>query len=404
MLGYLFQPDRALLYLSQLSNRTYSISIELIDDVAIHKSDGSVILTEQDKYSISQTSSTFSDSSKDLWRTLQIWINKINEKILSFDNEFICCSNKKMPTNYILSKISKCDSEENAIDIIENLKKIVESKKDDLSSKDKKPASSVALLKIMESVILDEKLLGKLISKIKIQDEQNLEKMNDQILNNISLTKGHIYGDKILFYLKGWISDKCKLLINSKSPIVISKEDFNSTVESVYDSYRLSTINFTARKQILEEIGDKEIEVIQNSTFVEQLKLIKHRNLQNIILDAIRDYLCYEKEILNVAKYAHITSKDFDDFAEINRIRWGRVFDKYVVNELEDYTKEEKDNFAYKIYDEILSMEVKFKGLYEIPITSSYFKNGSYHSLAENLQIGWHPDWKKIFEVHEKAS
>lgn len=404
MLGYLFQPDRALLHLSQLSNRTFSISIELIDDVAIHKADGSVILTEQDKYSISQTSSTFSDSSKDLWRTLQIWINKINKKILSFDNEFICCSNKKMPTNYILSKISKCDSEEKAADIIKYLKKIVESKKDDLSTKVKKPVSSVALLKIMESVILEEKLLGKLITKIKIQDEQDLETINDQILNNISLTKSHIYGEKILFYLKGWISDKCKLLINSKSPIVISKEDFNSTVESVYDSYRLSTINFTARNQILAEIGDVEIEVIKNSTFVEQLKLIKHRNLQNIILDAIRDYLCYEKEIINVAKYAQITSKDFEDFAEINRTRWGRVFDKYIVNELEDYTKEEKDNFAYKIYDEILSIDVKFKGLYEIPITSSYFKNGSYHSLAENLQIGWHPDWEKIFELHEKAS
>lgn len=404
MLGYLFQPDRALLYLSQLSNRSFSVSVELIDDVSIHKSDGSVILTEQDKYSISQTSSTFSDSSKDLWRTLQIWIQKVNEKILSFDNEFICCSNKKMPNNYILSKISRCNSEEDAVSIIENLKKIVVAKKEDLSLKDKKPVSSVALLKIMESVILDEKLLGKLICKIKIQDEQDLEKMNDQILNNINLTKDHIYGDRILLYLKGWISEKCKLLINSKSPVSISKEDFNGIVQNAYDSYSLSSISFTAKKQILQEIGDDEIEVVKNSTFVEQLKLIKHRNIKNIILDAIRDYLCYEKEIINVAKYSNITSRDFDDFAEINKIRWQKTFDRYIINELEDYTPEEKDNLAYKIYDEILSIEVKFKDMYEIPITSSYFKNGSYHSLAENLQIGWHPNWEKIFGLHEKAS
>lgn len=404
MLGYLFQPDRALYYLSQLSDRTFSVAVELIDDVSIHKSDGSVILTEQDKHSISQTSSTFSDSSKDLWRTLQIWIEKVNKKILSFDNEFICCSNKKMPNNYILSKISRCNSEEDAISIIDNLKKIAAAKKEELSVKDKKPASSIALLKIMESVILDEKLLGKLISKIKVQDEQDLEKMNDQILNNINLTKDHIYGDKILLYLKGWISEKCKLLINSKSPILISREDFNSVVQSAYDSYSLSSISFTARKQILQEIGDEEIEIIKNSTFVEQLKLIKHRNIQNIILDAIRDYLCYEKEIINVAKYAHITSRDFDDFAEINKNRWRRIFDSYVIKELKDYTTEEKDNFAYKIYDEILSIDVKFKDMYEIPISSSYFKNGNYHSLAENLEIGWHPNWEKIFELHEEAS
>jgi len=153
MLGYLFQPDRALFYLSQFSNRTFSVSIELIDDVSIHKSDGSVVLTEQDKHSISQTSSTFSDSSKDLWRTLQIWIEKINGKILSFDNEFICCSNKKIPSNYILSKISKCNSEEDAKRIVDSLKEIAAVKNQELSLKDKKPASSVALLKIMESVM-----------------------------------------------------------------------------------------------------------------------------------------------------------------------------------------------------------------------------------------------------------
>lgn len=404
MAGYLFQPDRALFYLSQLSDRNNSVSVELIDDVTIHEKEGSVILTEQDKHTISQSSSTFSDNSKDLWRTLQIWIEKIKTNVLSLDSEFICCSNKKLPTSYILSKISKCKTEEQAELIITELKKIELAKKEDLELKDKKPASSVSLLKIMTFVISDEAVLKKLIIKIKIQDEQDLESMNDQILNNINLTKNHIYQDKILLYLKGWISEKCKLLINSKSPILISKEDFNSIVQSAYDSYNLSSISFTARKQFLEEIGEEEIETIRNNTFVEQLSLIKHRNIKNIILDAIRDYLCYEKEIINVAKYANITSKDFDDFAELNRMRWQRIFDRHIVKEIEDYTQEEKDDFAYKIYDEVLSIEVKFKDMYEIPISSSYFKNGNYHSLAENLQIGWHPNWKKIFKLHEKAS
>lgn len=404
--GYLFQPDRALFHLSGLSSRKHSVSIEFTDDVSVLDEMHSVILTEQDKHSIAQSNCVYSNGSKDLWRTLEIWLEKIELGILDpLRHDFICCTNKQIPKNYLIIKINNCnDDDDEARSIFDKLKAIQIKKKNDIEKSEKKIKTSSVLSKIMDNVISKEKDLISLIKAIKLKDDVNLDKLNDDILNNVNIPADHPHKLNILLQLKGWISERCKLLINSRTPVILSKEDLNNFLIECLDKYKLSNIAFTAKSQIREAISEGDILGLMSNTFVEQLNMIQHRNIKKIILDAIIDFLCYQKEILRIATLSNITAKDFEDFEAINKKRWENVFDRYITKELTDYTAEELNSFAYKIYDEVLSINVKFKDLYKIPISSDYFKNGNYHTLAEKLEIGWHPDWEKKLKVYDETA
>ncbi|MDL2255193.1 hypothetical protein LJC38_01235, partial [Parabacteroides sp. OttesenSCG-928-K15] len=103
--GYLYQFEKALLLLSELESSNDYITIEDVDDIAAHKENGTVILTIQAKHSISNSGTTFEDTSYALWRTLQIWINKLENNTLNRNTEFICATNKSINNKSLLSKI-----------------------------------------------------------------------------------------------------------------------------------------------------------------------------------------------------------------------------------------------------------------------------------------------------------
>jgi len=85
--GYIYQFEIALLELSQL-NVNESISIEKVDDIAKEDAKGTFICTIQAKHSISLSGSNFGNTSEDLWKTINIWIEKLNKGILKKENKF----------------------------------------------------------------------------------------------------------------------------------------------------------------------------------------------------------------------------------------------------------------------------------------------------------------------------
>ena len=87
--------------LSETKKSDDVISIESVDDVAaINKN--SVIIAVQAKHSVSPTGNTFQDTSYALWRTLQIWIKKIEEGVFNSETRFICCTNKEIDKSSLL--------------------------------------------------------------------------------------------------------------------------------------------------------------------------------------------------------------------------------------------------------------------------------------------------------------
>ena len=84
-LGFALQPVRLCYYLLS-SPLDSSVSLELLDDVAVHYADGTVLL-EQCKSALSHNA--LSDWSEDLWKTIANWLvavesRKVDESKASF--------------------------------------------------------------------------------------------------------------------------------------------------------------------------------------------------------------------------------------------------------------------------------------------------------------------------------
>ncbi len=109
--GYLFQFERALFLLCNLEEKGQSISIEKIDDIAAHSEEGSILLLEQDKHSILESGSTFKDTEYALWRTIQLWIQKLQAGQITMTTKLYCSTNKKISDTSLIKFIVENDFE-----------------------------------------------------------------------------------------------------------------------------------------------------------------------------------------------------------------------------------------------------------------------------------------------------
>src|SRR5689334_20130736 len=102
MAGYLFQPDRALVILCSCNSKQ-SVSIELVDDLAIIDHNGKIIVREQTKNTIQTNTQTFKNRSKDLWNTLDIWCQAVKDAALDIENtKLVCVTNAELEDNLII--------------------------------------------------------------------------------------------------------------------------------------------------------------------------------------------------------------------------------------------------------------------------------------------------------------
>lgn len=132
--GFLFQFEKALLILAGLTQADEFISVEDVDDIAIHDPNipDKVLFTFQAKHSLSLSGSTFEDSSRALWRTLEIWIQKREAGTFSADTKFICSTNKTIPPDALIRQFTTKpfeDVEKSILELQGKLKKSQAEKK-----------------------------------------------------------------------------------------------------------------------------------------------------------------------------------------------------------------------------------------------------------------------------------
>ena len=93
--GYAYQFERAPYWLAR-SPAGAVVGIETDDDVATKS--GAISLLEQDKHSINAGSHPFGDRSKDLWNTLSIWQDAIEENRVEVKTaRFLMVTNQDLP-------------------------------------------------------------------------------------------------------------------------------------------------------------------------------------------------------------------------------------------------------------------------------------------------------------------
>jgi hypothetical protein len=399
--GYIFQFEKALLMLSKLDKDDF-ISIENVDDIAVHKN-GSVYITAQAKHSISSSGTTFQDTSYSLWRTLQIWIQKIEKGIFNDETQFVCSTNKVIPKDSLLRFIKS----QHFSEVIEKIELLLESQRkklEEVKINAKSNGKSIRqTIEYIEYALSKRSNFESIKNGLMIMDNENIQEEFYNSLNLGSRNYSSIQKENIYHSFYGWLIERCKAKWCNSSEAIFHKKDFDEKSYDVFSNSSIINAIFRTKKD-LESIVPTDDSVIKNmkpELFVTQIEDLKLRSEAKgrIIKEAIIDYIYHDNELRYIIDDGNYTKLDFEEFVDNCFKIWETLFDSSIYKEFSEYTDEEKDRLANDIFFNVMKDNtLKFKECVEFNITNEYFLKGSFLKLSNIPQIGWHPEWKNKYQ------
>lgn len=374
MHGYMYQLQRGLVRLSQ-AGIDGVVGIEIGDDVVVKTTaTNQADISEQDKHSISKKI-PFSDKSKDLWNTLKIWVERINREDCNLDSSvFYMVTNKKVPSKRLVSKITSSITEESAKKCLTNLRAI--------------GAACRGQVKPLAEFVCEQndELLIKLIQHTFLLDSTSTDYESTSragvkkalgITNDLPFTE--IYES-----LFGWFADTVLLLWESGEEAWLSGEKLLEKRNLLISQYRNRPFIERVMRSI--PVSKQDQQSALEMSFVEQLKLIDLD--EEYQLDAVNDFLRASAERIRYARESRVTSSDFQDFEDRLVERWKGVFGR-------NKNRNPKDEAGRETY----FSTIEHRGiLMDVETIQPYTTRGAYHKLSDRLELGWHPEWKKLME------
>ena len=119
-------------------------------------------------------------------------------------------------------------------------------------------------------------------------------------------------------------------------------------------------------------------------TYVHQIRIIKIDETE--ILAAINDFLMSSTDRTAWAEDGHVSPTAMKTYSEELSRTWKRKSDTVSIA----YSDKSEIDRGKLLYNDCMGHVAKLQGLE----TPEHFTRGSFHSLAEDHEIGWHPNYK----------
>jgi len=367
-LGYALQPVRLCYHLLTCEDGA-SVSIEHIDDVAIHTAAGNVI-REQTKSALTQN--PLSDWAVDLWKTVHIWMESV--AMDETDVTTIRFRYYVTPTKVgaIAGKLSKATTAAEVAAITGEIKKALGRKK---------PACLQYLQTFLNATDAQRTAA---ISRMMIvsTDEDPVEPIRERFRNAV---RPEIL-DNACHSIIGMAKEEADRLIRRGKPALISSDDFRQKVRAF-----IGTITFTSTlTSLVPAPSNTEVAGLLSSrpTFIRQLELIQTSSDEN--LRAVSDFLRASADKSYWAEKGLIFEASLDDL-DSNLIARQTAIAGEVGDLHGDMAPETRGRL---VYHRCIQVSLPLEGR-AVP---GHFVPGCFNSLANLRRLGWHPDHASLLD------
>lgn len=190
--------------------------------------------------------------------------------------------------------------------------------------------------------------------------------------------------DSVLKQLVGWIRATTFKQISRGEPAVLSREQFHREYVAAVRKFDRSDNALTpfATKPTESQIQDE----ILKQYYVQQLRLIGAED--DIVYDAINTYLMATTDRTEWAKRGYVHRTSFIDYEAALRRTW--MLHRTSVKATIPHASPEQ------VGQVVLSQCLQAMIPLQEKSVASYFTPGSFHKLANTLDIGWHPEFAKL--------
>lgn len=391
ILGFLYQIERAMLWLSSSDIET-SVGVEVDDDITVKLIEGEDITTIYEQAKHSQTSRIpYADRSVDLWKTLSIWVEATTSNRIDIKHSiFSFLTNKRLPNSRLVIRLKneKFSNEENE----KNNNKVIIALANELKEiAAKLPKTVKSYGQIVTDCPIDT--LIKIIDKITVLDSHYSHVTKDvkaAMRNNLSISED-IPFDYIYRGLFGFVSDSLIMNWRDRVPGWISVKAFNQQYTQLLTDFKKKS--FFEKTVDSLPVDSKDIAKNKGKIYVEQLKKIGCSERE--VIEAIHDFVRAASERSRFAQDGEISKQKFDLYFEDLMNHWtGISRPKFKFANPQHFIQ-----VGYEVYYHSLLYKGKLNN-YEPE--QGYTHKGSYHYLADQIKIGWHPEWEALKEKPKK--
>jgi hypothetical protein len=367
-LGYGLQPVRLCYHLLS-APKGQSVSLEYIDDIAIHEPNGKITL-EQTKSALSGNPAN--DRSPELWKTLANWADLFLLGHANIDSADLCYFVTPLKTGSLVEKLHSTTGDEGASELLKHFK----------SRRFQKAPGKGIEPEIKRFLNAGDYICLTIIKMFTIKSMPDpIEPIRQKLIS--VLPEETI--DAFCAVAIGMAKNEVEELIRDKKPPIINAGQYRARFRAFVRKYDFSkilvpTVEAPSSKQVSDVLKQLPI-------FVRQLTSIDAS--ETLITIAVSDYLRATADKVNWAADGDIVEDSLDDLD--NSLLRHHLNGK---DEIEDvFSDLSPKQQGRHIYRKCIALEIPLEGR---PLPS-YFIPGEYNSLADDCRLGWHPDHAKIF-------
>jgi len=381
MIGYFFQCRYALLEsLRRIrGGEDFSVFIETLDDV-VFETEGKAIELLQTKHHI-KNPTNLTDSSTDLWRTLRIWIE--GSRSIPENSKFYIVTTSKAPEGSAAYYLKPEREKRNIAKAIERLNATVESSTNQ---------TNIPYYHAFRNLSQRKKEL--LLDSIRVLDSvPSITDLNSELQKEVHFAVNRRFLDGFLWRLEGWWLKRVIDLLTKKSNDGISSEEIQIEISNLQEQFKQE--NLPIDDDILQATVDKS--KFENCIFIRQLSLINVGGQR--IFYAIEDYYRAFTQRSRWVREDLLTVGESGKYERRLIEHWKVPFAR-MLEELEGATEQEKIKVGRNLYGWAAEASIPIRRYVE----ERFITTGSYHMLADQLRVGWHPEFKQKLRIEPKEA
>lgn len=368
-LGYSLQQLRLCRYLLRVPNGD-KVSLEHLDDVAVHRADGTHLL-EQSKSALS--GNPISDRAEELWNSFANWADQCTAGLNPATTDFhLYVSPAKV--GGLVEELHACLTGQAAVAALQKIEALIDPKKPEVGC-------SPHVARFLEA---GDAICATIIQRFALTTEDDPV---EDIRAPLRATLPEETLDSFCATAIGMARDAADELIRGGMPGIIVATDYRRQFRAFVRKHDLSGLLIS--KAPIPSSDTVQALVDTEPLFVRQLMAVEASD--DLMVTAVSDFLRSEADKVDWADEGTIVGdslNELDDAMERVHI--------LVCDEIADtMAAETEQKRGRTIYRRCSQSKIPLEGR-ELP---THFIPGAYNSLADCRRVGWHPNHKDLFPV-----
>jgi len=380
-LGYLYQIRSALFWALQRLKSTsdFLVSIEILDDVTFETAGGKPTELLQTKHHLT-AKANLTDASTDLWKTLRIWCEGTASEAIPETANLILVTTGAAQDNSIASKLRATDRDVDGA--VQSLTSVANS-----STNESNKNAYKAFLALSDS---ERKAI---LRRVTIVDAAStIDDLGKSLRAEVFWASGKDHHDAFLQRLEGWWYRRVLTQLADRDGGRIGSVEIEAMMSDLREEFKRDSLPID--DDLLDfTLDDTTAAAHSGSVFVKQLDLVKAGKRRIAI--AIRDYFRAYEQRSRWLREDLIVELELHKYEKRLIEEWEVIFEAMRDELGDDAAQTERESAARSVltWAERTTIPVR------PTVTEPFVTRGSLQMLADEVRIGWHPEFQNRLEA-----